>query len=160
MGHGSSALEPSGVQVVGMLTLDNRDVSRTSDCSGCTSARSGPGCDGPSSSCITCRCCQSSSDAFPRGPEWLVAEPGFAPLLDDAKHIAASLPESDRESSDIGSRAKSIKSVLDTVWVAKANAYLSQYNLRLEVFCWVTTDDKGNPQFYTAIRIYKGALRP
>jgi len=44
---------------------------------------------------------------------------------------------------------------LDTRWTPKANAFLVQFGLRVEVFVWVTRDDKGNATPHLAIQLFR-----
>lgn len=88
----------------------------------------------------------------PHGPEWEAAAPGFAPYIAEAEKLAASLPGCLCGAGCYDAQA--VKAILDARWLAGANAYLVRYNLRAEVFFWVTYNDKGQPQPHVAIQFF------
>jgi hypothetical protein len=137
MGQGPSIYESSGA--IGMLEFNLC-------CTQCGGGRF--------DACQLCGVC-CPAIAYPHGPEWEAAAFGFAPLLAEAERIAAGLPAC---CGNVGCyNAMAIKTALDEAWVPKANAYLAPYNLRVEVFYWVTYDDKGHPTYHVAIQFFKGA---
>jgi hypothetical protein len=137
MGQSPSILESSGA--IGMLEFN----TCCPQCGG-----------GHFDECQLCGVC-CPAIAYPHGPEWEAAAVGFAPLLAEAERIAGAQP------TCCGCYdAMAVKTALDAGWTAKANAYLARYNLRAEVYYWITTDDKGNVEHHVAIQFFRGAAPP
>jgi hypothetical protein len=137
MGQSPSILQSSGA--IGMLEFN----TCCPQCGG-----------GHFDECQLCGVC-CPAIAYPHGPEWEAAAVGFAPLLAEAERIAGAQP------TCCGCYdAMAVKTALDAGWTARANAYLAQYNLRAEVYYWITTDDKGNIEHHVAIQFFRGAAAP
>lgn len=82
-------------------------------------------------------CCKGL--ATPSGPEWEAAKPGFKVLLDEAYHIA------DKDVAKCCACCNDVfamKSALDEKWTGRANEFLAQHKLKVEVHAFYTSDGK------------------
>merc|ERR1711924_162455 len=109
-----------GGTVIGALEINN--------CCICPGTRHG--------GCCTC-CCPGL--ASPSGLEWDSAKPGFEPMLKEAAHIAHNqAAKGCCGCHDVFNQ----KSKLDAEWTPKANEFLGQHGLSVEVCAFVTSDGK------------------
>merc|ERR1712216_716735 len=79
--------------------------------------------------------------AYPKGDEWEEAYLGFQPMLDDASNIA--LKEAPGSKCCGCPDVHEMKRVLDADWTTKANDYLSEHKLGVEVCAFYTSDGHG-----------------
>ena len=98
-----------------------------------------PCCGGPWYNCCTCAiestCCKGFQ--APTGPEWEKAKDGFAPFLEEG---AATAFKSGGCCMDVFKA----KAALDADWTNRANTYLADHGLQVEVCAYYTSDGKSS----------------
>jgi len=101
--------------------------------------------------CAMCKCCgkwnNCCADTFcpccpgvtsPKGPEWEAAKEGFAPFMEEAATVAYEKAIRCGCCNDV----MMAKQLLDADWTSRANAYLAQHGLSVEVCAFYTSDGK------------------
>ena len=96
-------------------------------------------CGGPWYNCCTfaieSTCCKGFQ--APTGPEWEKAKDGFAPFLEEG---AATAFKSGGCCMDVFKA----KAALDADWTNRANTYLADHGLQVEVCAYYTSDGKSS----------------
>lgn len=88
-------------------------------------------------SCCPRACCPGV--ASPAGPEWDKAQAGFTAFLEEAYELAIhKTPHGCCGCHDVFK----IKATLDGEWTARADAYLAEHGLQVEVCAFYTSDGK------------------
>ena len=84
-----------------------------------------------------CPCCPGITS--PKGPEWDAAAEGFKPFLEEASAVTY-------KSISCGCCVDVFKAKanLDGDWTARANTYLGQHGLKVEVCAFYTSDGKSS----------------
>ena len=79
---------------------------------------------------------------YPSGPEYEAAEPGFAPLLEEAGVLCERAPTGCGcfRCPDLQNMKRALEEdgSKEPAWLKKANQYLGQYGLRVDVCTWVS----------------------
>ena len=93
--------------------------------------------------CMGSNACKSCCPGLvsPNGPEWEAAQAGFKVLQDEAYHIAmVEAPKRCGCCSDVFT----IKRLLDEKWTERANEFLKEHGLSVEVCAFFTSDGKSS----------------
>ena len=95
-------------------------------------------CGGPWYNCCSNMPCCKGLQA-PTGPEWEKAKDGFAPFLEEG---AATAFESRQDGCQ--NDVFKAKAALDADWTNRANTYLADHGLQVEVCAYYTSDGKSS----------------
>ena len=121
-----------GGTVIGGLELNIQ-------CFNCISYSYMPCCGGPWYNCCTfaieSTCCKGFQ--APTGPEWEKAKDGFAPFLEEGAAIAF-------KSGGCCMDVFKAKAALDADWTNRANTYLADHGLQVEVCAFYVSDGKSS----------------
>ena len=99
-----------------------------------------PCCGGPWYNCCTfaieSTCCKGFQ--APTGPEWEKAKDGFAPFLEEGAATAFESRQSGCQNDVFKAKA-----ALDADWTNRANTYLADHGLQVEVCAFYTSAGEG-----------------
>ena len=100
-----------------------------------------PCCGGPWYNCCTfaieSTCCKGFQ--APTGPEWEKAKDGFAPFLEEGAATAFESRQSGCQNDVFKAKA-----ALDADWTNRANTYLADHGLQVEVCAFYVSDGKSS----------------